>query len=258
MSFAFDLEGTSFLPAESGAGDATAADPAVGQKRLLPDGGDTVTDQKRLRTSLKSTFQIEHRGEKRPRTDDEGTSEPMGGDTVTDQNRLRTRLASTDQIGRRGGKRPRTEDEGQEDQMDDTRSVSGITTKTNTSGDSGSDLVPGSHGYGKVAVCAYCNKRSDSPSPLHGSSSDDMYGGFLCWHSYKKYQEGMGHDPTPFKKPNGERCGICGLSYSASGMAAQYGKIKDYKKNVIEQKHRRTVSYPQAIPEDAYNLDTAI
>ena len=159
MSCAFDLEGASFLPAESGAGDATAADPAVGQKRLLPDGGDTVTDQKRLRTSLKSTFQIEHRGEKRPRTDDEGTSEPMGGDTVTDQNRLRTRLASTDQIGRRGGKRPRTEDEGQEDQMDDARSVSGITTKTNTSGEAGSDLLLVSHGYAKVDVCACMNNK---------------------------------------------------------------------------------------------------
>ena len=219
MSFAFDLEGASFLPAESGAGDATAADPAVGQKRLLPDGGDTVTDQKRLRANLASpfqdqkrlrpnlasTFQIEHRGEKRPRTDDEGISEPMGGDTVTDQNRLRTRLTSTDQIGRRGGKRPRTEDEGQEDQMDDTRSVSGIWSKTNTSGDSGSDLLLVSHAYGKVAVCAYCNKRSDSPSPPQGSSPDDMYGGFLCWHSYKKFLEGAADDPTPFEKPNGER-----------------------------------------------------
>lgn len=234
MSCAFDLEGASFLPAESGAGDATAADPAVGQKRLLPDGGDTVTDQKRFRTSLKSTFQIEHRGEKRPRTDDEGASEPMGGDTVTDQNRLRTRLASIDQIGRRGGKRPRTEDEGQEDQMDDAQTVSGITTKSTASGASAGYLLPVSHAHGKVAVCAFCNKRSDSPSPLQGSSPDYMYGGFLCWHSYKKFLEGAADDPTPFKKPNGERCGICGLSYSASGMAAQHGKISDYKKNVIE------------------------
>ena len=56
MSFAFDLEGASFLPAESGAGDATAADPAVGQKRLLPDGCDTVTDQKRLAQALQAHF----------------------------------------------------------------------------------------------------------------------------------------------------------------------------------------------------------
>ena len=51
----------------------------------------------------------------------------------------------------------------------------------------------------------------------------------------QKYQEGMGDDPTPFKKPNGERCGICGLSYSAFGMAAQHGKMAEYKKNVIER-----------------------
>ena len=180
MSFAFDLEGASFLPAESGAGDATAADPAVGQKRLLPDGGDTVTDQKRLRTSLASTFQIEHRGEKRPRTDDEGTSEPMGGDAVADQKRLRTSLASTSEIGRRGDKRPRTEDEFEEDPMDDTRTEGGKTAKTIASGGSGNDSLPVSFAHGKIPVCAYCNKRADSPSPLEGSSSDDMYGGFLC------------------------------------------------------------------------------
>ena len=75
MSTAFDLEGLSFLPAASDADVAAAADPASGQKRPRPEGGDTASGQKRLRTSLPSTIQSVRRGEKQPRTDDDEKSE---------------------------------------------------------------------------------------------------------------------------------------------------------------------------------------
>ena len=105
MSSAFDLEGTSFLPASSGADVAAATDPASGQKRLRPEEGDTASGQKRLRSSTASTTQLVRRGEKQARTD------------------------NPEDVGR-GEKRARTDNP--EDHEDDTRSEGGETTKTNT------------------------------------------------------------------------------------------------------------------------------
>ena len=209
MSTVFDLEGTSFLPASSDADVAAATDPASGQKRLRPEEGDTASGQKRLRrSSFASTTQLVRRGEKQARTD------------------------NPEDVGR-GEKRARTDNP--EDHEDDTRSEGGETTKTNTSADSGCDLLPISLVHGRVPVCAYCNKKADSKSPLLGSSPDDPYGGLLPWNGYTKYFQGHGDDPTPFKKPSGERCSICSQSYFVSGMSSQHGKLEAYKKNVIEK-----------------------
>ena len=216
MSSAFDLEGTSFLPASSGADVAAATDPASGQKRLRPEEGDTASGQKRLRSSTASTIQLVRRGEKQARTD------------------------NPEDVGR-GEKQARTDNP--EDHEDDTRSEGGETTKTNTSADSGCDLLPISLVHGRVPVCAYCNKKADTKSPLLGSSPDDAYGGLLPWNGYQKYLQGYGVDPTPFKKPSGERCSICSQSYIASGMSSQHGKICLYKKTVIEKKNRRKSNY---------------
>ena len=216
MSSAFDLEGPSFLPAGVSADVAAAADPASGQKRLRPEEAHTASGQKQLRACPKnfvgrpaSATQSVRQALKQSRTDD-------------------------DEQTAFGQKRRKVEHE--EDNMeDDAGSDGGQTAKTCTSIDSGGDLWLISHAHGKVAVCAYCNKKADSRSPLQGSSSDDPYGGYLPWNSYQKYPQGLGHESTPFKKPSGFLCGICSQSYSASGMAAQHGKINVYKKNVMER-----------------------
>ena len=210
MSSAFNLEGSSLLPGVSDADVAAAADPASGQKRPRPEGGETVSDQKRLRTSQSSTTESVRRGEKRLRTDDDNNSEQ----TASGQKRAKSDV--------------------QEDE-EDARSDGGKTTKTSTSVDSGIAILPISFAPGKVPVCVYCNKRADTTSPLLGSSPDDAYGGLLPWNDYTKYPDGHGDDPTPFKKPSGARCGICGQVYATSGMATQHGKLVEYKKNVLDK-----------------------
>ena len=136
MSSAFDLEGSSLLPGVSDADVAAAADPASGQKRPRPEGGETVSDQKRLRTSQSSTTESVRRGEKRLRTDDDNNSEQ----TASGQKRAKSDV--------------------QEDEEEDARSDGGKTTKTSTSVDSGIAILPISFPLGKVPVCVYCNQKS--------------------------------------------------------------------------------------------------
>ena len=108
MRSAFDLEGSSLLPCVSDADVAAAADPASGQKRPRPEGGDTASGQKRLRTSQSSTTESVRRGEKRLRTDDDNNSEQ----TASGQKRAKSDV--------------------QEDE-EDARSDGGETTETSTS-----------------------------------------------------------------------------------------------------------------------------
>jgi hypothetical protein len=227
MSQAFDLEGGSFLPAASDvAGGPTVSD----QKRCRPEEeeGETVSDQQNQK---RARFGPTASGQKRCRREEEE------GDVVDDKKRARTSLPPSFP---RGEKRPRPDDN-QEDHEEDNRSDGGRTSKTNTSADSDGDNMVICHAHaggkqgGKLAVCAFCNKKADSPSPLSGSAPDDAHGGCVPWRSYQKYPHGLGDDPTPFKKPSGDACTICSQSYVASGMFAQHGKLSVYKKAVIDK-----------------------
>ena len=236
---AFDLEGGSFLPAASEADVTAVTDTASGKRKHPSEEDNTASGQKRPRahpSEEDNTASGQKRprahpseeentasGQKRPRADDDNNSEPSG----------QKRWAS-------GQKRCKLEV--QEDQEDDDRedqeSLGGKTN--NTSVASAGDLLPVFPAHGKVLICAYCNKKADSRSPLVGSSSDDSYGGYLAWNNYTKYLHGVADHPMPFKKPTGDSCGPCVLCYAASGMNSQYGKISNYKKNVIEKNTEET------------------
>ena len=121
------------------------------------------------------------------------------GGTASGQKRPR------DDEGQMVAGKKRCTDNVQEELDDDQRSEGGKTAKTTGSVDSGSDILPVVL-RGKVPACSFCNKKADSKSPLQGSSCDDAHGGYLPWYNYNKYFEGVADDPTPFKKPTGDRC----------------------------------------------------
>ena len=212
MSTAFDLEDEFGLwPEAASPPEAGEGGTASGQKRPRFDEGQMIAGKKRC---------VEHaQGE----VDDERRSE---GGTASGQKR--PRFYEGEMVS---GKK-RCVANVQEEVDDEQRSEGGKTAKTTASVDSKADDLPVVW-RGKVPACAYCNKKADSKSPLQGSSFDDAHGGFLPWFNYTKYLEGVADDPTPFKKPTGDRCIPCSLSYVASGMSAQHGKITAYKANVI-------------------------